>query len=164
MTCYDKPCKHGFCVAQGLYDHYCDCTSTGYTGADCSQKLPFNCSVTPCSNGGVCLDTFICDCAGTDHSGEDCTLPGLIMIWRPFIIFLAIFILLLVFVIFVTATRSGDPLPVLGLFFSVFNLITNILFYVELNYATGVYWVRRRLCMATRWSQSGCGGVRMAGC
>lgn len=73
-TCYNRPCQNnGFCVPTGTYTFYCDCSATPFGGDRCQTALPYNCSFTPCSNGGVCTNDFVCDCSATNYGGIDCT-------------------------------------------------------------------------------------------
>jgi len=56
-------CIHGSCEAPGV----CDCTDTGYTGAQCEVPA----CTDPCVNG-VCSAPDTCDCAGTGYEGATC--------------------------------------------------------------------------------------------
>eukprot|EP01130_Rhizamoeba_saxonica_P013112 TRINITY_DN555_c0_g1_i1.p1 TRINITY_DN555_c0_g1~~TRINITY_DN555_c0_g1_i1.p1 ORF type:complete len:819 (-),score=193.31 TRINITY_DN555_c0_g1_i1:44-2500(-) len=50
----------------------CSC-HLGWTGADCTEKLPNNCDLDPCLNGGLCVDGA-CQCNGTGYEGEICQI------------------------------------------------------------------------------------------
>ncbi len=49
----------------------CDCTGTGFTGAECAIPV---CD-PECENGGVCVGPDSCDCTGTGFTGAECAIP-----------------------------------------------------------------------------------------
>lgn len=66
------PCLNGGNCIDGLNSYSCDCSDTGYSGAQCETNID-DCLSNPCENGANCIDgikDYTCDCysgfAGTD--------------------------------------------------------------------------------------------------
>lgn len=70
-TCYSQYST----VSDGVYQYTTDCNCTsGFTGAECEIDVD-ECLGSPCSNGGICINTyggFICQCPSgiTGHTCE----------------------------------------------------------------------------------------------
>ncbi|CAK0787273.1 hypothetical protein CVIRNUC_010491 [Coccomyxa viridis] len=85
------PCLHGGACRQEVNSqaYYCDCSETGYSGANCSgqKALPSSASAPAasasacspaCQHGGLCKQeissgAYFCSCAGTGYKGATCS-------------------------------------------------------------------------------------------
>ena len=84
-------CQNGGLCTQAVNSdvYYCDCSSTGYTGATCailssgsSPPTSSTSACTPtCQNGGMCRqevnsEAYYCDCSSTGYTGATCSTPS----------------------------------------------------------------------------------------
>ncbi|XP_020284899.1 basement membrane-specific heparan sulfate proteoglycan core protein-like [Pseudomyrmex gracilis] len=71
--CASSPCIHGVCQRSNAYDYSCEC-NYGYAGSNCENVVK-QCEVlTPCRNGGSCIDlhgSYKCDCR-LGYNGLNC--------------------------------------------------------------------------------------------
>ena len=73
--CDTEPCTSGMCMP--LFNNFSCICYPGWTGRLCDEDIDYCVPISPCSNGGVCMEgnsTFNCDCSTVDFEGLTCDM------------------------------------------------------------------------------------------